>query len=668
MPVDSVEVSTSGMRVLRDVGPVHSRSELNAAMSSVALLVGFSEYDNLTSFPQITSNLSALGNALKTSLEAPSGLDVQEVCDLGGSDQLIQAIIDHASRARDFFLFYYSGHGRRSPHGLTLCLPHHSAEATRYSGAQYDTIRNIIKNSPARQKVVILDCCYSGSATVGSLGESGTDSRAIPQSFVLTSSPDNEPSYVLAGEEFTAFTGRLLRVWREAEVEITLADLVQRLQFVMKQDGLPLPESMDGNNLGEDVRLLPLTTPGPDQKRDAPLIITDGIEVKERLRSEILNRRSVDIFGVAPPVLCAVIREEAPRLHDHVLRYFTLRNRPSLDSGAALGPLTQSWSQALKTITAYAGHHRHLEVLGYEDNYTECLIRFNQENGSSGHHVSLIGLSSLPSTAMPNDVLLWQRSGISDALDECLCALETKARPMALREVLCEAFPAGEHSRFTPGDFPPFRIERFALPEPLGHPQAKNAMDGGLVPISIVCVRGESSRGQLLYVKVRRADDSDPLRTSLLSQQVLEEDVALAYLPSWEPNLGSSDPVDDLWVQAKCPAPFTVPLDSFIRAAQREVYISCGLDVPKHRLRYLGFQVFDDHDHFRQLGFAVFDLCLLRGDHVDETKWIHDRKGTTVIPFRLDELFGRNRDLNRILAQGRSWLQENILDQRCPNG
>ncbi len=43
-------------------------------------------------------------------------------------------------------------------------------------------------------------------------------------------------------------------------------------------------------------------------------------------------------------------------------------------------------------------------------------------------------------------------------------------------------------------------------------------------------------------------------------------------------------------------------------------------------------------------------------------------KGTTVIPFRLDELFGRNRDLNRILAQGRSWVQENILDQRCPNG
>ncbi len=57
------------------------------------------------------------------------------------------------------------------------------------------------------------------------------------------------------------------------------------------------------------------------------------------------------------------------------------------------------------------------------------------------------------------------------------------------------------------------------------------------------------------------------------------------------------------------------------------VYISCGLDVPKHRLRYLGFQVFDDHDHFRQLGFAVFELCLLRGDHVDEDKWIHDRKG-----------------------------------------
>ncbi len=72
--------------------------------------------------------------------------------------------------------------------------------------------------------------------------------------------------------------------------------------------------------------------------------------------------------------------------------------------------------------------------------------------------------------------------------------LETKARPMALREVLCEAFPAGEHSRFTPGDFPPFRIERFALQEPLGHPQAKNAMDGGKVPISIVKVRGESSR------------------------------------------------------------------------------------------------------------------------------------------------------------------------------
>ncbi len=143
-------------------------------------------------------------------------------------------------------------------------------------------------------------------------------------------------------------------------------------RVTMKQDGLPLRNPWTGT-ISRGRPAAALDDPGPDQKRDAPLIITDGIEVKERLRSEILNRRSVDIFGVAPPVLCAVIREEAPRLHDHVLRYFTLRNRPSLDSGAALGPLTQSWSQALKTITAYAGHHRHLEVLGYEDNYTECL-------------------------------------------------------------------------------------------------------------------------------------------------------------------------------------------------------------------------------------------------------------------------------------------------------
>ncbi|MFQ3562267.1 tetratricopeptide repeat protein [Streptomyces gramineus] len=163
--------------------------------------------------------------------------------------------------AEDLLLVHYAGHGlvagRR--HTLYLALPDSRWEAPEFNSLEYDKLRDAVLDSPARTKVVVLDCCFSGRAVGDPLsgGSGRIDRLEVAGTYVLTSAQRDQVALVLPGEEHTAFSGRLIRMLREGVVGgpelLTVDDLFRRLSAVMAAEGLPTPLNRGAGTAGSAV-------------------------------------------------------------------------------------------------------------------------------------------------------------------------------------------------------------------------------------------------------------------------------------------------------------------------------------------------------------------------------------------------------------------------------
>jgi uncharacterized caspase-like protein len=64
---------------------------------------------------------------------------------------------------------YFAGHGLTGPrrHELYLSLADTDPDELRVSALPFEWLREIFLDSPATNRVLILDCCYSGCAVTG---------------------------------------------------------------------------------------------------------------------------------------------------------------------------------------------------------------------------------------------------------------------------------------------------------------------------------------------------------------------------------------------------------------------------------------------------------------------------------------------------------------------
>src|SRR5207247_5724624 len=95
----------------------------------------------------------------------------------------------------DLLLVYYVGHGVVSSQGVlhlaTGCTVI-AEDRMEYTALPYAKVGRRVRESPARHRIVILDCCFSARALDGLSGlgepdESVADQAALPGGFVLTS-------------------------------------------------------------------------------------------------------------------------------------------------------------------------------------------------------------------------------------------------------------------------------------------------------------------------------------------------------------------------------------------------------------------------------------------------------------------------------------------------
>jgi hypothetical protein len=192
---------------------------------SRALLLGCTCYTgpSLPGLPAVAGNRAGLKDVLTSPWG--TGLAPEHCLVLKGADHVRDEIGSRltalAGEAEDMLLVYYAGHGLIGPNGeLFLALPgtRSNLDLVAWTALPFSLVRSALADPGirARNRVLILDCCFSGiaidvmsgvtSAVRGQLEMAGT--------CTLASSPANRPSIAPPGSPYTAYTGELLHLLR----------------------------------------------------------------------------------------------------------------------------------------------------------------------------------------------------------------------------------------------------------------------------------------------------------------------------------------------------------------------------------------------------------------------------------------------------------------------
>ncbi|MEV6300148.1 caspase family protein [Actinoplanes sp. NPDC051861] len=175
--------------------------------------------ESLPGLPAVSGNLGSLLEALTSAGEhaiLPEHAVV--VRDPGDPADLEEALLDLAERDADTILFYFAGHGLVDDVGdLFLATTKSSSQRPGLRSLSYEVVRRTLAHARAGNRLVVLDCCYSGRAISAMGGAVSGGDVEVAGSYTLTSTSANRTAHAPAGEPYTAFTGALLDVLRNGE-------------------------------------------------------------------------------------------------------------------------------------------------------------------------------------------------------------------------------------------------------------------------------------------------------------------------------------------------------------------------------------------------------------------------------------------------------------------
>ncbi|MET7933802.1 caspase family protein [Streptomyces sp. NPDC005322] len=268
---------------------------------SRAVLIGAAEYTEDSSLPDVSAVRNNVRDLQRLLTEGRPGAfsveNTRAVFDPATPRDLGIPLLEAARQAEDVFLVYYAGHGligyeRRE---LYLGLSKSIAEAPSFTAFPFQGIREAFLASPARNRVLVLDCCFSGRAITGGLSgahEPLIDQMEIAGTYTLTSAAANEPARYDEEERHTAFTGELLLALRDgipaaSSAEVTLGALYRHLKRVLPPRGLPEPQQC-GTDTAE---LLILARPRRRSRRGS--VAEADIGGPPGTREDLLARRDL---------------------------------------------------------------------------------------------------------------------------------------------------------------------------------------------------------------------------------------------------------------------------------------------------------------------------------------------------------------------------------------
>ena len=178
-----------------------------------AVLIGNCAFDNdFSPIPPVKNNLEDLCKLLSDKRNI--GLPIENISiALDKTNTEIEELLLRVSKLPDTetLLIYFTGHGYRSDVNKLFLIARNTRKIDDYisGGVDYDFIKNVVlKSSPARQKILILDTCHSGIAAQGA--EDAVPELNVTGTYILASSESDESSYFDKNKRNTFFTTSLL--------------------------------------------------------------------------------------------------------------------------------------------------------------------------------------------------------------------------------------------------------------------------------------------------------------------------------------------------------------------------------------------------------------------------------------------------------------------------
>ncbi|WP_281471963.1 caspase family protein [Yinghuangia seranimata] len=226
------------------------------------MLIGVDEYQHFPPLPAVRNNLTELAKLFRS----PLGGDLPERhCTTVLNPTEINSALDPvhraASEASDTLVVYFAGHGMRLPDGsLRLAVRNSERGRKQYASVAFDDLRAEVLDSAAANKVVILDCCYSGAALEGFMGSADevADEAIIEGTYVMTASAATQAAMAPPDSPLTAFTGELVTAIADGIAEmpdpLDMNSLYKYVRGRLKSQGMPLPQQR-ASGLGHAIAL-----------------------------------------------------------------------------------------------------------------------------------------------------------------------------------------------------------------------------------------------------------------------------------------------------------------------------------------------------------------------------------------------------------------------------
>ncbi|MFF3907608.1 caspase family protein [Streptomyces sp. NPDC001848] len=336
------------------------------------MLVGVSRYHKMPEdrqLPAVENNLRRLADLLREPLIW--GLPPEHCVVLhqpDDADAVISALQTAAKEATASLVFYYAGHGLIDPltggDELYLALPRSREPAGTHLALRYEHVRaELLRAAAVPQKVVILDCCWSGRALKGTMGTDDLAAvAAVNGTAVLAACAATAKALSPAGEDCTAFTGALTQILREGlpggPRELDIRTLFQSLNHRLGSENRPRPQLATSGS-GSDLVLA--RNRGWQEHTETPVIRTQPAPAVVR-----------------PPALCG----------EHV--------RPRIRELLRAGRYEEA--QDLRLRLAEAGD---MEAV------REVVTQLQRE----GHYQPAARLEAAPTSEAAQEVLRWLRQG-----------------------------------------------------------------------------------------------------------------------------------------------------------------------------------------------------------------------------------------------------------------
>lgn len=258
IPAQEIHVSSERAEDERAHALERPTARLPHRSRSTAILIGTSAYDDtaIDDIASIANNISDLKDRLTDgnhgAFETPR---VHEFLNPDLTD--IPRMAEAAESAEDTLLVYYAGHGFSEPDGqLYLGLKGTEINRKKHSTLPYNQLRALVLDSHAKNRLVVLDCCYAGRAIDTLSADDGPSGQLdVSGSYILTATSATRLAHAPDGARNSAFTAALLSLLKQGveneDDYIRIVELFPHLRSLLIARGQPEPQQRGTDTIGD---------------------------------------------------------------------------------------------------------------------------------------------------------------------------------------------------------------------------------------------------------------------------------------------------------------------------------------------------------------------------------------------------------------------------------